>query len=596
MCGFVAGFGESLNIDNIINGLRSMENRGPDHQETKIFANAALSHARLAIIDLDKNSNQPFSRNEFYIVYNGEIFNYIELRKELIELGYKFDTASDTEVVLISFLEWGESCLDKFNGMWAFCIYNSVTGTIFAARDRYGIKPFKYADISGNLYFGSTARSILIASNTKSKINRNKIDNFLKESEGVFGEETWFNSVKNLKPGHKISGLYNHYKISRWYDYEFSLQSVHSQIDIMEPLNNAVKLRLRSDVPVAFTLSSGLDSSALVALASSHGDNLKCFSAGINNMDLDESSMAARFAAEKNLQFSRIESDELSLEEIENIVMNLESGHASPATAPLARIYKEMLSEGFKVSIEGQGADELLGGYVSANYFCVLLELLFMWRFKEFFNLIRARKDFTFGEAVQKYFRQILPPSLRDVKFLMKNFRTRGNIGVFTKRERIILNSSSIYGRLLERQHKTTLVSLLHYGDAISMMYSIESRTPFMDKNLVEDCLNIAVQNHMTIVNGKVVGKQILRESMRGYLPSNILQNKKRGFTTPLSGYMEQEIVKERLHNSVHLNKLWRIGTTEIQGLYENKNYSLLWRLLILDVWILKFEDYLHVE
>ena len=213
MCGFFAAFKIEekglFSIEEFENGLKKIRHRGPDSINLCSLPNAFMGHVRLSIIDLEDRSNQPMKHNGLTIVFNGEIFNYRELRDELIILGHNFVTAGDTEVLLHAYEEWGEDFLGKLNGMWSFVIYDESNHSIFASRDRFGIKPFNYAFHGGFIYFFSEIKSFLEIKSFRPKPNYEIISGFLEFSVGAEEENTWFDGIKRLQPGHKFSGTVN---------------------------------------------------------------------------------------------------------------------------------------------------------------------------------------------------------------------------------------------------------------------------------------------------------------------------------------------------------------------------------------------------
>ena len=216
MCGILGFVGDNLpSKDQIEKSLEKISHRGPDNREYKIIdRNCFLGHTRLSIIDLDIRSNQPFSIDNYHISFNGEIFNFQDLKEQLETIGYKFKTKSDTEVLLYSYIHWGDKCVERLNGMWAFCIYDKNTKKAFLSRDRFGIKPLRYHLKNNCLYFSSEAKSIFPLLNYSLKPNIEKIINFIKESEGCFSANTWFEEIHNLLPGHNAIFYNGQFKFS----------------------------------------------------------------------------------------------------------------------------------------------------------------------------------------------------------------------------------------------------------------------------------------------------------------------------------------------------------------------------------------------
>ena len=253
--------------------LNTMIHRGPDDQSfEKITDDLIFGHVRLSIIDLHEGSNQPFfdETGNYWVVFNGEIFNYLEIKAELLSLGHHFKTSSDTEVLLYAYIQWGEDCVQKFNGMWAFSIYDKKKGKLFCSRDRFGVKPFNYAEVDGQFIFASEIK-VILAYFPKLKVpNYNVIANYCRSSIGAQIKETWFENIYRLEPAHNLIIDASGINLVRYWDYPKQIDKNISFEAAKETyrniFTNAVELRMRSDVPVGFTLSSGIDSSSIVSV------------------------------------------------------------------------------------------------------------------------------------------------------------------------------------------------------------------------------------------------------------------------------------------------------------------------------------------
>ena len=364
-----------------------MRHRGPDaYGQWGIPGKIELAHLRLAIIDLNEESNQPFfsSCGRYVIVFNGEIYNYLEIKRELQSLGYAFRTSSDTEVLLNSYIEWGEQCVSKFNGDWAFAIYNIPKNTLFCSRDRFGVKPFSYSIINGKFIFSSEVKSILHYFPELRHPNYNVIANYCRNSLGAQCEETWFDGIYRLLPAHNLIWKDGRITIKKYWEYP---SFTFHDITLEEAKNlyrktfiNAVRLRMRSDVAVGTTLSSGLDSSSIVSvLRNFYTGNHKTFTAIFNpedfhkfekevysnkNIEINEGDLVKRLAKECNLDAHLIKIENINfVSDLSDIIYYLESGHSSPAILPLSKIL-DYAKDYVTVVLEGQGADELLSGYV----------------------------------------------------------------------------------------------------------------------------------------------------------------------------------------------------------------------------------------
>ena len=349
--------GEPISISRMETAIHQMKHRGPDAQHVKaINEHVAFGHLRLSIIDLSSTNDQPLSidKGNFIITFNGEIYNYLELRKELIAKGIQFKTQGDTEVVLNAYKVWGPNCVKRFNGMWAFVIYDKVKNQIVCSRDRFGIKPFCYHFDKGEFIFSSEIKSILSYYPDFIKSNPQSIVNYITKSVAGQSENTWFKGIKRLKPAHNLIITGDSIVEERYWlypvqtNYDLSFKSACEQY--AELLYDSVKLRMRSDVSVGATLSSGLDSTSIVALVRKfHSAEFKTFTAFSKKNEFskrkerykksenqDESVSVRKFARDFDLKAFVQQVDFVSyVDKLKNIIFHLESGHHSPSIIPL---------------------------------------------------------------------------------------------------------------------------------------------------------------------------------------------------------------------------------------------------------------------
>lgn len=599
-----------------------MKHRGPDaYGQWGITNIVELAHLRLSIVDLSEESNQPFisACNNYVIVFNGEIYNYIEIRNELQLLGHSFRTSSDTEVLLNSYVQWGEKCVSRFNGDWGFAIYDIKNDSLFCSRDRYGVKPFNYAIVDGQFIFASEIKSILDYFPKLRTPNYNVISNYCRNSLGAQIEETWFNDVYRLLPAHNITWKNGAKSIERYWEYprntiDISLDEAKETYKNI--FFNAVKLRMRSDVPVGTTLSSGLDSSSIVSvLRNFYGERHQTFTAVFNNIDfqdgektvyrtnieINEADLVKRLTRELNLEAHLVDIGVFNfIEDLSHVIYHLESGHSSPATLPLFKLL-DYAKDYVTVVMEGQGADELLSGYIVNTFPSLLYEHLLrgdvsqilteIESFKKVYSLSYSIKQclrllnnntieriyqFTsgiaklFGPKLTNYYR------IKDYPFDPDNFTEHFNAVLF-------------------KSHTGGLVNLLHYGDAISMSKSMESRNPFMDVDLVDYCFKLPFELKMH--NG--LGKYIHRVSMQNIVPDFILENPlKFGFNTPLAHYFDS---LDKEGNAILLsdrcidrglfekNNLRQFISEQIDR--KRNNATMLFRLLSVELWFRQFID-----
>lgn len=587
--------------------MRIMKHRGPDDEGVFIDGSFGLGFVRLSIIDLSTAGHQPMhSRdNRYTLIFNGEIFNYIELREELRQMGVVFQTQSDTEVLLNAYIKWGEECLHRLNGMWAFAIYDRADKSLFAARDRYGIKPFYYSQTKDSFAFCSEIPPLLSLSPERPRPDEQVIFDYLVFNRTDQTESTFFKDIKKLQHGHKIRIKNGNVEILRWYDLRketAKAEGFKNSEEFRDYLSSSVDLRLRSDVPVGVCLSGGLDSSSIasVILKTEKNEELKTFSAVYNKGQTgDESEFINEFQPlVKNMFFTMPEAGDLASDLHRFVRIHAEP---IPSTSAYAE-YKVMELARGKVGVllNGQGADESLAGY---HYF-------FGFYFKD---LLRNGRLLTLFSEIVSYLR--IHKSLFALKTLVyfllpKKIRTSARVN-----ERAFLNpdfvkkyesDNSIAGNLygseslkdaLFDHFEYKLEHLLKWDDRNSMCFSLESRTPFLDYRLVEKTL--ATRSGMVIRKGMT--KFILRNAMKGILPERIrMRRDKMGFATPEDEWFRQEkwraIIREVIESDTFKNRNI-IAADKAKKLFEqhlNKEINIskdIWKWVHLELWYREFID-----
>jgi asparagine synthase (glutamine-hydrolysing) len=627
MCGILGIYNinsdETFDRKKFRSALLTMIHRGPDSNQIQIFEkDSILGHVRLSIIDLSDENRQPLEiDNRYWIVYNGEIYNYIELRKELIDAGYQFRTTGDTEVILRAYQYWGKGCVSMFNGMWAFAIYDSLECTLFCSRDRFGIKPFYYALVNGQFIFSSEIKGIISYFPQLKVPNYSIISNYCRKSIGAQTRETWFENIYRIEPAHSLSVNSDGLKSYRYWDYPRKIQNEITFDTAVktyrELLTDSIMLRMRSDVPVGFTLSSGIDSSSIVCLLKNRfSGNKNTYTASFSNtsfhksekqnfkqdITIDEPELVRKLTRNLDLKSHIIEIDYRNyLENLKRIIRHLESGHGSPAIFPLDQILREAAKD-VTVVLEGQGADELLGGYINDVYPIYLLELIKKFRLsKAFDELAIFKKTYSIKMTVMLFVRQ------SGLNLLKKLYYRISGIESFFKGKLRNFNEISDYPRRpigfddrinahLYKAHTGILVDLLHYGDAIPMSHSLESRQPFMDYRLVEFVFTLPFT--FKIQNG--MGKFLHREAMRGIVPEDIINNPvKLGFDSPLSELFTFEgegtaisiLISETCISRGLFSKDAILKAFKEQKEHKKNHSRLLFRLLSVELWFREFID-----
>jgi asparagine synthase (glutamine-hydrolysing) len=627
MCGIFGiyniGEGKIIRQQDFEEALLTMKHRGPDAHGVKAFDDTAiLGHVRLSIIDLNEKSNQPFQLdNRYWIVFNGEIYNYLELKDELIATGYRFRTASDTEVLVRAYQHWGEQCVNRFNGMWAFVIYDEIEKNLFCSRDRFGIKPFNYTTISSQFVFSSEIKGIISYFPQLKLPNYNVIANYCRNSVGGQIRETWFESIYRLEPAHNLVVNAAGIKSYRYWDYprkvNMKIPFKEAVVEYRQLLADAVNKRMRSDVPVGFTLSSGIDSTSLVCLLRNHfNDNKNTYTAAFtgttfqrlekqnfkDDIEIDEPSLVRRLTTELELKPTILEinyDDYVNV--LKEIIHYMESGHGSPAVFPLFHILKEA-RKNVTVILEGQGADELLGGYINNVFPIYFLELIRQCRFRKAFTELKSfAKCYSLKAAFMLLIRQSKLAFLKKLYYYFSGIEClySGEIKKYKEIRDYPLDPcgfDSLLNEHLYKAHTGGLVNLLHYGDAVSMAHSLESRLPFMDYRLVEFVFTLPSEFKVHLG----MGKYLHRQAMEGIVPGYIINNPlKLGFESPLSHVFEKE--DEKSAKAVLLSdKCLARGLFSKEALLKafrehkqgKRNHSrFLYRMLSVELWFREFID-----
>lgn len=554
---------KKINLTNFSEMLQSLNHRGPDAEGIYYNKNIALGHKRLSIIDLSKFANQPMiSKNKNYIlVFNGEIYNFKLIKKELIKKNYRFKTNSDTEVVLYSLIEWGEKALIKFNGMFALCFYNKKENTLLVARDRYGIKP---------IYYYNDNKSIIISSESKAIFKYNKFLNNL-DFKGIHEYFTFQNFISNstFVENIKLLEAGNYFKINlnnnsifkkKYWDYEFSENiKFNNNIEYVNELdrllNKSLKNHIVSDVEIGSFLSGGLDSALMTVYASKYINNIKTFTCGFELEKVGELEYAhdERKKAELISSIYQTEQYEIVLKngDLLNCIDSFTYALEEPRIGvSYPNYYIAKLANKFvKVAISGTGGDELFAGYP--------------WRY---YSAISSSNFESYINNYYKYWQRLLTDSEKTKLFKhseLKKIDSNYTYNLFFQ----LLDSSNLDKKnqynfvnfSLFFELKTFLHSLFVVEDKLSMNSSLEVRVPFMDNDLVNFALNTPLKTKLSSktlysLNENILkkkqdyyfkkyknGKIILRNLSKKYLPKSIYSGRKRGFTAPDSAWNKRK-------------------------------------------------------
>lgn len=563
--------------------------RGPDGEGFYIDGSLALGHRRLSILDLSIEANQPMFYKDLVIVFNGEIYNYIEIKEELYKFGYKFKTKCDTEVLLAAYDCWGEQCVNRFNGMWAFTIYDKKKQVLFCSRDRFGVKPFYYSCLKDKFVFGSEIKQLLPFL-SKRIADKEIIADFLVCGFTEHTDKTFFKNIYNLRGGHNlIFNLNKHtFNIYQYYKINENKTKQHISIEDYKKLfKQSVSNRLRSDVKVGSCLSGGLDSSSIAAVASdlykyNKNERFVGIHAKSTEQNTDESYYANLVAKSKDIDLKLImPSTEDFINYIDEVCYTQEEPFLGLSIFMQYFVMKEAKKNKCKVLLDGQGGDETLLGYERYYPLC-LLDMPLNYAF---INLIKSveKSKLTllqligyclyfifFPFRILRYkikFSYLKPDFLPNFMWVKRNAKAYYSIQKLQKLE--ILN--------------TQLPHLLRYEDKNSMRNSIETRLPFLDYKLLETAFRSSID--CKIHDGWT--KYILRKTINEYLPKEVVWRKNKfGFEAPEKVWLTA--IRPNMVNNIKSNKiLMNIFKDNIN--LEKINNKTLWKLFSISKWITIF-------
>ena len=549
MCAIIGYLGKHIDQDAFNRARDTLSSRGPDdagsffHAEDKV----ALGNRRLSIIDLSSTGHQPMIShdNRYVITFNGEIFNYIELKKELQD--YPFRSSSDTEVLLAAFSRWGKDCLHKLNGQFAFAVYDTEKRELFCARDHVGIKPFFYTGIRGAFAFASEIKALL-AFGAKAQPNDKIIQEYLRYGLYDHSAETFFDGIRSLPAGYYLTykdgriSVRQYWDLARLSDKSPEVISDNEAAEHLRTLiEDAIRLQFRSDVPIGISLSSGLDSAALYYFSKKiYPADLRLFTAGIMDKDFNECAILKErlSKSEQKLWHTSSFVPKQVFQYAEEFLTIQDQPYGGMSCLNIFNLYKEINGKtDVKVIIEGQGMDELLAGYP---------------------HYVSNQNSEARLQLPRPFSSKLLNDQYQDIKFI-KIPRT------------------------------------LRYKDHLSMAFSKEVRVPFLDKRIVEFCFGLP--EHLKIQNG--LQKFILREALRPYLPDAMRENPKVIFTAFQTSWFRKYFVGEvhALLNSESFKSRpyfdHEVTKRRIDDFFrgEGDNSFFLWQLINLEMWLRRFID-----
>ncbi len=603
MCGINGFSWKDVSLIDFMN--EAIKHRGPDDVGVYCDENVTMGHRRLSIIDLTSAGKQPMTNedNSIWIVFNGEIYNFLEIKERQLKKKHEFRSATDTEVIIHAYEEWGASCVEKFNGMWAFAIYDKNKGQLFLSRDRFGIKPLYYYCDDSRLIFSSEIKGLL-EHNLDKMPNDKAIFEYLAFGFIDHTSETFFRNINRLMPGENLF-----YDLSlktkrteKWYDLSSRLKignplaEEHASMKIQELLYSSISYRLVADVPVGSCLSGGIDSSTIVYGMRKLIQNsaIKTFSLVFPGDQLDESSYIKQVIEDTEAEnYDTSPTAEDLMNDLSDIIWTQEEPFRSISIYGQYKVMELAHRKGMKILLDGQGADELFAGYV-IYYKYYLFQSLLRMRWIEALKAFQGVKNLNdilifpivtvlsqIGLA-KSFMRKIW---LRRVRF-MKDFWASDACNPFSERG-FDLNKA-LYSDLI----KYSIPQLLRYEDKNSMRWSIESRLPFLDYRLVE--LAESLPSAFKIHRG--VTKYILRKAIKDLVSDKIIERKdkigfaipdKKWLTSPSFNAVFSQIIGSKSFAS---RKYW--DQQEVLRVFKEQERGIsghsedIWRIINLELWL----------
>jgi asparagine synthase (glutamine-hydrolysing) len=628
MCGICGTFGyrdrRPADRTRVEGMMRVLTHRGPDDEGSYCDGEIGLGHRRLSIIDLSQAGRQPMETADgrYCIVLNGEIYNYVELRAALAARGARFVSQTDTEVLLQLYAQEGPACLAKLNGMFAFAVWDRETRTLFAARDRFGIKPFYWTDRDGVFAFASEIKA-LVQAGPPAGLDRQGLADYL-TFQFCLGEKTLFRDVRKLPPGHSLTVAAGKPPVVKQYwDLDFTVDPSHTDAFYEEQLaallEDAMRLQLRSDVPVGAHLSGGLDSSVVTCLASSlAGKPIHTFSGGFRDGPQYDEMHYARMVAEAthSVHHEIYPTAQDFVDTLPRLIWQMDEPAAGPGLFPQFFV-SQLASRNVKVVLGGQGADELFGGY--ARYLVAYLE-----------ECIRGGIEGTQEDSNYVVtFESILPnlPQLASYKPMLRQFWQEGLFDAPARRYFRLIDRSadtralmaasaddlagsyrpydayeavfnegdsrSYINRMTHFDLKTLLPALLQVEDRTSMSVSLESRVPILDHRIAE--LVAGMPPMIKYKGGR--SKHIFRKVVDKLVPAPITARKdKMGFPVPLNEWYRKGPVRDFVRDTLLSRNARQRGlfhTDNVEALLDNERAygRSVWGLLSLELWMQAYLD-----
>lgn len=576
-----------------------MAHRGPDARGVKDFAPVYLGHNRLSIIDLSEDGTQPLENFDCAITFNGEIYNYVELKEELIAKGYQFRTKTDTEVIIAAYREYGTSCVLRFMGMWSFAILDKRDGSVFCSRDRFGIKPFYYFHNTDGFYFASEYKAFYQVPSFTKDLNLAQVSRALQLGWLCYGEETFFNNIRSILPGHNLIYKSGSFRQEKYWELTTSDQlQPGDPEELAHMIDESVRLHMRSDVEVAVCLSGGVDSSVLSSSIGTQfpGHGFRTFSIYYEGKgEVDE----RPFMREVVSKYPAITPDYYSpprdrvFEKLDEIIHMADVPITGSSNISHYFLTERIHQNNIKVVLDGQGVDEYAGGYMH-SWYRFIADLMRQGRVGAMISELSYYSKYQHASAgamvslLGKSALSLVKGENALYNFEYDHFYPR----MVSKDLGPVLQLPNVQGDKLQQfsyqlLYYSSLPTILHYVDRMTMAHSLESRVPFLDHRLVEYVHRL--DDRYKIRNGE--SKWIVREAAKKILPQKIYERRdKKGFVTPGETHWLRGELKSMLDlNYAKLDFIDKAAAEKAIADYKggnNKNAKLVWRLAMLNRWM----------
>lgn len=586
----------------------SVRHRGPDDEGVFVDGAVGLGHTRLSILDLSEHGHQPMHdpQGRTWIVFNGEIYNFQEIRKDLEGLGHRFQSTGDTEVILHAYREWGKDCVERFNGMFAFVIYNQASGELFAVRDRMGIKPFYYYVDDKQFVFASEIKAIILADGVPRRVRREALPELI-AFRYLCNGQTPFENIHELKPGHSLEVKPGGVRQRQYWDIPFD--AVDEATDdqwiagLRRQLEKSVRYQLISDVPVGCALSGGVDSSLVTALSCEASiSKMKSFSIGFDDDFSDERSYARRASEFLGIEnFSQVLSEEAFYSNLPRLIWHMDEPMNHPNAVGIWMLAK-LAREKVTVLLSGEGGDELMGGY--RRFVTVLRQRHFAntvpgsrWAAR----LIPALLDNRITNVARELRRdddgRIIWSSCYLESPHIRELFGDGAIAQAEAQRRVVLESApngNLISRHLYYEQKTYMVSLLMRNDKMMMAESLEGRVPFLDHHVVEYAARVPTSLKVNRHKGKIAFRR-LADDVFG---PELFERMKLGFGLPAAYFRDRglAILKDLIRSRSFRERGWMEpkAVEKLLRRYESGRNDFaegIWLLGTLELWARTFID-----